>query len=145
MPRTSGTRSVGNGAGKGPGIGGPAREPAPAFTADSPTRATVAHLENGDFEEQGYRGEQRRHRRELREKMLKVMEDIANDEKQPGMTRGTMADKILDRIDGKPVASVNLNANIRRSVQDLSDDELAALAGDGEGEDGTGGEEDREE
>lgn len=130
------------------GTGGPAKgagTPAAPFTADSPTRATVAHLENGDLEEQGYRGEQRRHRRELREKMLKVMEEIADDKTQPGMTRGVMADKILDRIDGKPVASVNLNANIRRSVQDLSDNELAALAGEGEGESGTGGEGDREE
>jgi hypothetical protein len=142
MGRTSGTRQ--------PGIGGPAKgagKPAAPFTADSETRQTetVAHLDNGDLEEQGYRGQQRRRRRDLREKMLKVMEDIANDEKQPGMTRGTMADKVLDRIDGKPVASVNLNANIRRSVQDLSDDELAALAGDGESEGGTGGEGGREE
>jgi hypothetical protein len=100
---------IGNGAGyggpaKGAGTGGPAVP----FTADSPTRGPGAHLENGDPDEQAYRQQRQREKRALRQKMMAVLEEIASSGDQPGSTRAMAADKVLDRLDGKPKQQTEL-------------------------------------
>lgn len=131
-PTGPGIGGPANGPGKGPGSG-----PAAPFTADSPTRGDPT-LDNHDQDEQAYRKRRQAENRKLREEMMAVLVAVAKDTKQPGMTRGMMADKVLDRIDGKPTQKTELNANIRRSVEELSDDELLALAGAGESPGGAG-------
>ena len=70
------------------------------------------------------------------EQLKCVLSEIALNENGPDMARIAAADKLLDRIEGKPTQSIN--ATIRRTVSDFSDAELAAIAGEGSGEDGTG-------
>jgi hypothetical protein len=117
----------------GASVHGPAKgfvhKPACAFTADSPTRTGTAHTENGDVEEQAYRAAQRQKKRDLRDRMMAVLVRNAEDDSIPALAQITAADKVLDRIDGKPIASVNMQATVKRSVQDFSDEELIALAG----------------
>jgi hypothetical protein len=56
----------------------------------------------------------------------------------------TYAEKAAPYVHAK-LSSVDVNATVRKSLHDLSDEELIALAGDGEGEDGGVAEEGSEE
>ena len=99
---------------------------------------------NCDPETQAYRAERRAENRDLRARMMAVLVANAEDKRAPNSAQITAADKGLDRIDGKPIAHVDLKANVRRTIDELTDDELIALAGsgasgggDGEAEGGT--------
>lgn len=124
----------------GPGRGGPARDPsegksphpAEPFTADSPTRETVAYLENGDPVEQAYRAErraERRDRKRLKEERTIELEDrlyMVGMGKEPAATlvQITAAKAVHAIWNGLPVATnLNLTAD---DVASLSDDELRA-------------------
>lgn len=131
MPRTSTTR-IGTGA----GIGGPAKgfvqNDAPTFTADSPTRATVAHLENGDSVEQEYRAKrraERRERRQVKEDRTLDLEDrlydVAMGQAKDATAITVLAGRALHAIwNGQPVAT-NLNVT-KDDIANLTDDEIAA-------------------
>lgn len=86
--------------------GGPGSGPAQPFTAPGP-----ALLDNHDPEEQAYRKEQRRLKRELRARMMGVLVEVAEDKAQPGAARSASADRVLDRIDGKPTQKTVLTGN----------------------------------
>lgn len=113
------------GPGKGEGWGGPAkgaRQPAPAFTRDSATRATIP----------GGRGDPakmaaRRNRREIAEERSRKLEDhlyrLALKAKHEE-TQVTAATKLHAIYQGQPVAR-NMNLNVD-DVSQLSDDELRA-------------------
>jgi len=66
------------------------------------------------------------------EELKGVLSDIALDDAALPMARIQAADKLLDRIEGKPTQT--LNANIRRNIAELSDEELAAIAAGGAGD-----------
>lgn len=131
---TSGTRH-GNGS-QGPGHGGPARggpsRPSEPFTADSPTRETVAQLDNGDVDEQAFRAErraERRDRKRLKEERTIELEDRLykvgmGKEPEATLVQITAARAVHAIWNGLPVATnVNLTAD---DVASLSDDELRA-------------------
>lgn len=115
---TSGTRH-GNGS-QGPGHGGPARggpsRPPEPFTADSLTRETVAHLENGDEVEQAYRAKRRadrRERKQVQEERTLDLEDrlyeLAMDQSAAMASTAITAAKSLHAIwNGMPVAKTEL-------------------------------------
>lgn len=58
------------------------------------------------------------------ERMRAILDEIASDPKAPPQARVAAADRLLDRIEGKPVQT-NLNANVD-DVSRLSDDDLHA-------------------
>jgi hypothetical protein len=103
-------------------------------------------LDNHDPDEQAYRRAQReqaRERRRLKEERTALLEDRLYD-----VAMGTVTDATAVQIqagravhamwNGMPTQKTELNASIRRSVEELSDDELLALAGSGESPSGTG-------
>lgn len=58
------------------------------------------------------------------EELRELLYGIATDVEQPGMVRVSAADKLLDRLEGKPVAT---NVNITRNdFAAMSDAELAS-------------------
>ncbi|HYI84456.1 MAG TPA: hypothetical protein VEX11_14755 [Acetobacteraceae bacterium] len=66
---------------------------------------------------------------ECREKVLGMYEEMVDDASMHPMVRLTAGDKLLDRLEGKPVA-VNVNHNLGDPSR-LSDAELAAIAASG--------------
>lgn len=101
----------GNGAG-GKGWGGPAKG------------ASTSRIEHGDPAGITRTNRGRDIQEVRREKVLNLYESVVDDPKQPVMARITAGDKLLDRIDGKPVqTNVNLNKD---DLDGLSDAELAA-------------------
>lgn len=140
--------------GSGPGWGGPAKGastiPAEPFTAATEGRVLASDT-NQDPDAQEYRNDQRskaRGRREQHEKHLDRLHDIAM-----GLAKGAAADLSVsiaaarefgDRVVGKPIQT-NINANVRRTPAEFTDDELLALASAGMGEEGDGETGDRQE
>lgn len=130
MARTSGTRR-GNGAGHGGPANGPG-SPAAPFTADSETRETTAHLENGDAVQQGYRTRrraERRERRQVKEERTLDLEDrlydVAMGQAPDATANAVLAARSLHAIwNGQPVAT-NLNLT-SDDIPNLTDDEIAA-------------------
>lgn len=107
-------RKIGNGA----GWGGPARG-AGSSSESLPLIGRERELPTVEAQMTGrQRAEQRAE--ELRE----LLYGIATDVEQPGMVRVSAADKLLDRLEGKPVAT---NVNITRNdFSSMSDAELAS-------------------
>ena len=133
--RTSGTRK-GNGAGHGGPAKGGGNRPAQPFTADSPT-IVLASDYNHDRDAQSDRVLLRRIKNRIRvDAHLRLAHEINSGDSS--MARITAADKALTRIDGHPVQSIR--ARIITSVEDLSEEELLALAGHGGNPDDAPGE-----
>lgn len=134
MARTS-TPQEGNGAGlwgpaKGAGSG-----PAKPFGADSPTRQTIpgGKGDPAKMEERRAKAERDAERaQELKDHLHKLATTAQSERTQVAATEAW-----LNRHEGMPVSNVNLKAHVQRSIQDLSDEELAALAGAGERQGGT--------
>lgn len=72
--------------------------------------------------------------RTFTEDAINALGEIVRNKKAPQSARVSASAVLLERGWGKPLAEMNLN--VRRSIQDFTDEELAALAGEGE----TGGE-----
>lgn len=104
MPKRIGNGKGIGGPAKGPGIGGPAKgEGKHAPTKIREGVPTPVVEDNRDPDEQAYRQDRKRWKRETREAMLKVLVDNANDIANRGLVQITAANSVLDRIDGKPV------------------------------------------
>lgn len=98
--------------GNGAGWGGPAKG------------ASTSRIKPGDPDGIRTMNRGKEVQAERREKVLRMYEEIVDDPEQPVMARITAGDKLLDRIDGKPMQT-NLNLN-RDDVSRLSDAELEA-------------------
>jgi hypothetical protein len=113
----------------GPGWGGSAKGTGKPGKAPKITTETASEMGQRAHTPEA---EAKRERRIASAEELKgVLTEIALDDGALPMARIQAADKLLDRIEGKPTQT--LNANIRRNIAELSDEELAALAGAGEG------------
>lgn len=113
--QTCGTRR-----GNGPGLHGPAKG------------ASASRIKPGDPDGiQAMSNDQAIKSRaaDRREKVMQLYEDVVDDKRAPVMARLVAGDKLLDRIDGRPVA-LNINHNLSNPAQ-LSDDELVAIAAGG--------------
>ena len=64
------------------------------------------------------------------EKALKVLEDVMNDDGATPASRVSAATILLERGYGKPSADVQLT--VKRNANDFSDEELEAIADEGE-------------
>ena len=142
--------------GNGPGWGGPAKgfvsKPPRAFDGTEPAFANVRASDmNHDPETQAAREAGRsktRLRREQHDKHLDRLNEIAL-----GMAVGTAQDlnvsiaaarEFADRVVGKPIQT-NINANVRRTPAEFTDEELLALARAGMGAEGDDEAGDRQE
>jgi hypothetical protein len=131
MPKRIGNGPGHGGPAKGPGYGGPAK----GEGNHNPTKIregvpTPVVEDNHDRAEQEYRLNQKWWKRDVRQRMAQVLIVNAENAGNPGMVQITAANMMWDRLDGKPVSNVNLKANVRRSVSDMTEEELLALAGD---------------
>jgi isocitrate/isopropylmalate dehydrogenase len=110
------------GKGHGPGSKKPA---APQITSETAaSMAAIAHTPEAKAKREA--------KIATAEELKGVLSDIALDDAALPMARIQAADKLLDRIEGKPTQT--LNANIRRNIAELSDEELAAIAAGGAGD-----------
>jgi hypothetical protein len=132
--------------GNGPGWGGPAKgagkggDPRP-FTQESEGRVSAADT-NHDPNAQATRAETQSKawlRRQQHEAHLDRLNKIAMGEEAgtPAALNVSIAAarEFGDRVVGKPIQT-NINTNVRRTPAEFTDDELAALASAGMGEEG---------
>lgn len=91
-------------AGMGPGWGGPAKGASTASGNMQWSRG-MRHLESATDTEKAFREANRLRRAALRERMMNVLETIA-ETSDSDMARLSAADKVLDRLDGKPKQTV---------------------------------------
>lgn len=121
-PSTHGSTGAGHGGpARGAGWGGPAR-PQRQFQGSEGGRALVAHRTDP-----GSRAKRLRRAAEMED----VLYDVASNPEVPEMARITAADKLLNRIEGLPVAR---NLNINGSAEDLArltDADLARIVAEG--------------
>lgn len=67
--------------------------------------------------------------RDMTRDAIDTLASIMRNPKSPAPSRVSAATTLLERGWGKPVAEMNLN--VKRSIHDFSDEELAILAADG--------------
>lgn len=106
--------------GNGPGWGGPAKG------------ASTSRIKPGDpdgITKLRHDPDNLAVKAERRRKAMQLYEDVIDDREAPPMARIVAADKLLDRIDGKPIART-VTANVGDPSK-LSDADLAAIIAGG--------------
>ena len=74
--------------------------------------------------------------RDYSEAAVKILISIAANSQNSAAARVSAALGVLDRGLGKPRQDIEMNANVRRSLSEYTEDELLALLGRGDGEGG---------